>query len=484
MQQHIATAQSSGRQEAPALTVGLDVDDRHIQVCVLDPEARVVREQRVRSTALALRQALGELAASRVVLEAGPRSPWLSRLLAELGHEVIVANVRQVALIARSHRKDDRIDAELLARLGRLGRLDPELLASIRHRGARARQDLAVVRSRDALVRSRTQLINHVRGAVKAWGAALPGSTAPAFHRKAAEHIPGELRTALLPLIEVIGELNARIAATDREIAALCEEYPETAALRQVTGVGAITALTYVLTIEHPGRFARSRDVAAYLGLVTRRRDSGSRRTQLGISKRGDPHLRRLLVQCAHYVLGPFGPDCDTVTLGRALHGIGGGKREEASARRRSETPRRAAARPLEQRRSLRAAAPGGPGGEGGGVAANSEDERPPGNHHQRLHRDAGHRATAICRLSLEGRRPTSSAPWKQAPIMHRVHPTPRRVRIETGHRLPDGIACGREAATTLAPCRSGRVRGWRGTSRRQWRLSRRFPAGAHFHVP
>ena len=129
---------------------------------MLDPEARVVREQRVRTTALALRQALGDLPASRVVLEAGPRSPWLSRLLAELGHEVIVANVRQVALIARSHRKDDRIDAELLARLGRL---DPELLAPVRHRGARAQQDLAVVRSRDALVRSRTQLINHVRGA-------------------------------------------------------------------------------------------------------------------------------------------------------------------------------------------------------------------------------------------------------------------------------------------------------------------------------
>ena len=322
MQQHIATAQSSGRQEAPALTVGLDVDDRHIQVCVLDPEARVVREQRVRTTALALRQALGDLAASRVVLEAGPRSPWLSRLLAELGHEVIVANVRQVALIARSHRKDDRIDAELLARLGRL---DPELLAPIRHRGARAQQDLAVVRSRDALVRSRTQLINHVRGAVKAWGAALPRSTAPAFHRKAAEHIPGELRTALLPLIEVIGELNARIAATDREIAALCEEYPETAALRQVTGVGAITALTYVLTIEHPGRFARSRDVAAYLGLVPRRRDSGGRRTQLGISKRGDPHLRRLLVQCAHYVLGPFGPDCELRRWGERYMAAGAG---------------------------------------------------------------------------------------------------------------------------------------------------------------
>ena len=155
-----------------------------------------------------------------MVLEAGPRSPWLSRLLAELGHEVIVANVRQVALIARSQRKDDRIDAELLARLGRL---DPELLAPIRHRGARAQQDLAVVRSRDALVRLRTQLINHVRGAVKAC-AALPGSTAPAFHRKAAEHIPGELRGAA-PLIEVIGEISPHRCHRP-EIAALARSTP------------------------------------------------------------------------------------------------------------------------------------------------------------------------------------------------------------------------------------------------------------------
>ena len=278
---------------------------------MLDPEARVVREQRVRTTAVALRQALGDLPASRVVLEAGPRSPWLSRLLAELGHEVIVANVRQVALIARSHRKDDRIDAELLA--------------PIRHRGARAQQDLAVVRSRDALVRARTQLINHVRGAVKAWGAALPGSTAPAFHRTAAEHIPAELRTALLPLLEVIGELSARIAAAGREVEALCAAYPETAALRQVAGVGPITALTFVLTIEDPARFPRSREVAPYLGLVPRRRDSGGRHTQLGITKRGDSHLRRLLVQAAQYVLGPFGPDCDLRRWGERYMASGAG---------------------------------------------------------------------------------------------------------------------------------------------------------------
>ena len=257
-------------------------------------------------------RAVLRLAAVRALLATRPRfprSPWLSRLLAQLGHEVIVANARQVALTARSHRKDDRVDAEQLARLGRL---DPRLLAPVHHRGEQAHQDLAVVRSRDVLVRARTQLINHVRGAVKAWGGTLPRASASAFHRKAAEHIPAEPRVALLPLLEVIGELSARIAAAAGQVEALCaERYPETEALRQVTGVGPLTALTHVLTLEHPGRFARSRGVAAYLGLVPRRRDPGGRRTRLGISKRGDPHLRRLLVGCAHYILGPFGPDCD-----------------------------------------------------------------------------------------------------------------------------------------------------------------------------
>ena len=276
MQQDIATTRSIEGRAGPVLMVGLDVGDRYTYIYALGTDGEVVRERRVRTTELALSGALEDL------------SPWLSRVVADLGHEVVVANPRQVALIARSHRKTDRLDAAWLARLGRL---DPVLLAPIRHRSEQSQHDLAVVRARDALVRSRTLLINHVRGAVKACGAALPSCTAAAFHRKTADHIPDGLRPALLPLVEAIGELTTRIARTDREIEALCEAHPETAALRQVTGVGPITALTFVLTIEDPGRFPKNRDVAAYLGLVPRQRDSGEREPQLGISKRGDPGL-------------------------------------------------------------------------------------------------------------------------------------------------------------------------------------------------
>ena len=320
MQQGIATTRSIDGGDGAAITVGLDVGDRYTHVHALGAGGEVVCERRVRTAAAALGAALTGLPPARVVLEAGPRSPWLSRLVAELGHGVVVANPRQVALIAGNQRKTDRLDAAWLARLGRF---DPQLLAPIRHRSEQSQHDLAVVRARDALVRSRTLLINHVRGAVKACGAALPSCTSEAFHRKAAEHLPAALMAALLPLVETTGELTARIAAAGREIEALCEAHPETAALRQVTGVGPITALTFVLTIEDPSRFPKSREVGAYLGLVPRQRDSGERAPQLGISKSGDAGLRRLLVQAAHYIPGPFGPDTDLRRWGERYAGTG-----------------------------------------------------------------------------------------------------------------------------------------------------------------
>jgi len=292
-----------------ALTVGLDVSDQYSALCMLDEEGSVIEEGRVRTTVSALTQRFAGRAPCRVVLEVGTHSPWVSRLLAELGHEVIVANPRAVRLIAESDRKQDRTDAEQLARLGRL---DPRLLAPIRHRGEQAQQDLAFLRSRHSLVRARTALINHVRGVVKAHGARLPACSAPAFHRKVAAHLPAGLRPALLPHLELIAHLTHQIVAADRQVEALsAERYPETRLLRQVAGVGPLTALTYVLTIEDPRRFRKSREVGPYLGLTPRQRQSGVRCPQLPISKAGDRYLRQLLVGCAHYILGPFGPESE-----------------------------------------------------------------------------------------------------------------------------------------------------------------------------
>jgi transposase len=314
---------SDTRQEISArITVGIDLGDRYSEFCVLDQNGTVVDDGRLRTTQDAFRRYFGGSAPMIVVIEVGTHSPWASRLLEECGHEVLVANARKVRLIYASDNKTDKVDAESLARLGRL---DPKLLAPIRHRGAEAQADLATIRSRDCLVRSRTQLINHVRGVVKAAGGRLPSSSAVSFPSKVVEHIPVELSDTLKPVLGMIDTLSDQIRRADRRIEHLANErYPETKRLRQIAGVGPITALCFVLTLEDPTRFPNSRSVGAYLGMCPRRRDSGAHSPQLRITKGGDTMLRRLLVNSAHYILGPFGPECDLRTWGLKLAARGG----------------------------------------------------------------------------------------------------------------------------------------------------------------
>lgn len=307
---------------ATASFVGLDLADKQSTFIGINGRGEVVEEGKVATTAAGLKRAFGGRRRCRIALEVGTHSSWVSLLLLEMGHEAIVANPRQVALIHRNKRKSDQVDATTLARLARS---DPELLHPITHRGKQAQLDLAMLRARDALVASRTQLINHVRGVVKSHGRRLPKSAAEAFHYKAAAFLPQELTAALGPLIAQIAALTASIRGYDREIDRIIgERYPEALVLQQIKGVGPITSLTYVLTIEHPGRFARSRDVGPYLGLAPGRRQTGASDPELHITKTGDTSLRRLLVQSAQYILGPFGEDCDLRRWGLGLAGTPG----------------------------------------------------------------------------------------------------------------------------------------------------------------
>jgi transposase len=314
------------------VTVGLDLGDRHIQVCVLDETGEVIEEGRVATKPAALRRRFSGADPLRMVLEAGTHSPWVSRLLAELGHEVIVANPRKLRLIYQNDSKSDRVDAEYLARVGRL---DPALLSPLTHRGADTQADLALLRSRNALVRARTRLISHARGTTKSLGARLPACSSATFVRKVEPCVPAELAPALAPVLAVIAMLSDEICALDEKIEEMAKErYPETALLTQVAGVGTLTATVYVLTLEDPQRFPRSRSVGSYLGLRPRQRDSGSLQPQLRITKAGDEHLRWLLVGAAHYILGPFGPDTDLRRWGLGLAAQGGraGKKRAAVA--------------------------------------------------------------------------------------------------------------------------------------------------------
>jgi transposase len=303
---------------------GVDLSDAVATYVGLDSAGNVVEEGKVTMTKAALEKMFWGKPESLIAIEAGTHSPWLSRLLAELGNRVLVANPRQIPLIYRNRRKSDRLDAITLARLARF---DPELLHPLTHRGKQAQEHLAILRSRDALVRMRTQLINHVRGVVKAWGERLPKCSAEAFHHRIAPDLPEGLKPALLPVIDQIAQLTASIDGYDRKIEELGQkDYPEAQVVRQPNGVGPITSLAFVLTLEDAKRFASSRDVPAYLGLTPARRQSGSKDPELHITKAGDVFLRRLLVQAAHYILGPFGTDCDLRRWGLRLAGDQSGK--------------------------------------------------------------------------------------------------------------------------------------------------------------
>jgi len=309
-------------EQSTRITIGMDLGDRYSQLCALDGEGEAVEEVRVRTEERALRAAFGARSAAHVVMEAGTHSPWVSRLLEALGHEVWVANPRRVRLISHSDRKSDRHDAETLARLGRM---DPALLRPIRHRSAETLADREWLRARAALVASRTQLVNHVRSAVKVAGGRLPSSSTAAFVRKVTEAIPERLRAPLSPVLNQIDALTAALHHYEEQLEALAEaKYPETACLRQVAGVGVVTSLAFVLTLEDPHRFAKSRAVGSYLGLRPRQRQSGDMDLQMRITKAGDRELRRLLVQSAHYILGPFGPDTDLKRFGKRLAERGG----------------------------------------------------------------------------------------------------------------------------------------------------------------
>ena len=289
---------------------------------MLNPDGALLTEGRVRSTPEALASHFKGLAPSLVAIEVGGHSRWVSQLLMEWGHQVVVANPRNLPMITSNIRKSDKVDAHLLARLARV---DPQLLSPVTHQAKQHYPAVAQLRARDLLVRARTRLINAVRGMSKTVGSRIPACSTPSFHEHARSCIPEELRPSLAPLLDTIAHLGQQINGYDREIARLGrQQYPETAQLRQIGGVGPVTALEFVLTIGNPKRFAVSRDVGPYLGLTPRRDQSGNTDHQLRISKAGNKHLRSLLIQCSQYVLGRFGPDSDLKRWGAKLASRGG----------------------------------------------------------------------------------------------------------------------------------------------------------------
>lgn len=306
----------------PKITVGLDLGDRKSVTCEVNAGGQVSRRAEIVTSSDGMRDYFLGRARCRVVMEAGTHSPWVSRELSELGHEVIVGNPAEMYGSRRRRKRNDRMDADFLARQGRA---DVKLLHPITHRSKEAQVHLELVRGRDQLVRARTKLVNHVRGAVKSLGGRLGRCSSEAFPDRARTQIPSELQAGLEPLLEVIGELTKRIRHCDKQLETIIEQqYPPAQHLQQIKGVGPLTALAFVLLVEDAKRFKRSRDVGAYFGLVPRLDESSDSKPQLRITKAGDELGRRLLVSAAQYILGPFGPECDLRRHGEAIAQRGG----------------------------------------------------------------------------------------------------------------------------------------------------------------
>jgi len=312
------------------LTVGVDLGDRWSHYCILGLQGETLSEGQLQTREAEVAEFFQALPAARVVTEVGTHSAWMREIIAGEGHEVVVANPRLMEGSKRRKRKNDRIDAKKLARLGRV---DPQSLYPIRHRSREVRQDLVVLRAREALVAARTELINATRGLVKSMGTRLPQCSSPSFGHKVKDAIPEKVREALLPLVQFADALSDSIQSYDQKIEELGNgKYGHTKLLRQVKGVGPLTALAYGLTLENPEHFAKSREVGPYLGLVPKQEDSGESQPQLGISKTGDTMLRKLLVGSAQYILGPFGPDSDLRSYGQRLCERGGKNAKKRAA--------------------------------------------------------------------------------------------------------------------------------------------------------
>jgi transposase len=306
----------------PDQTIGIDLGDEASEYCVLDKSGEVIEEGTVVTDVAAFQRLFGKFPLSRVAMEVGTHSPWAQRCVSRLGHEVIVANARKVKWITESSEKDDRMDAQMLARLARI---DVRLLSPIEHRGEQEYIDLMMIRGRAALVRARTSVVNAARGMVKSAGERLPRCAAEKMNPVVGGSLSAGVQERVNPLLAAAAALSVQIAGYDLQIDMLCKErYPQTSLLMQVGGVGALIALTFVLTLGNPQRFGKSRQVGPYLGMRPGRRDSGKSQPQLRISKEGDGYLRSLLVQAAHCILRSTGEDCDLKRFGLKLSKRGG----------------------------------------------------------------------------------------------------------------------------------------------------------------
>lgn len=277
---------------------GIDLHQKSSQVTVVDDEGVLLERASIPTTRVALERWFGPRPPMRILVEASGCSPWVVRVLRELGHDVGVVDPRRIRLVAESTLKTDRIDADTLAELARL---KLRLRTLVWQRGEATQRQRGHLRVRRALVEARAGFIVTVRGLVRSFGGRIASCRSDRFAARCeATELPSGMGEVVAPLVAAIRELDARIAAMDELINAVGSGHDAVASLQAIPGVGPVVALAYVLSLEDPTRFRRSREVPGYLGLRPRLRASSDSVRQGRITKQGDPDLRRLLVQAAH----------------------------------------------------------------------------------------------------------------------------------------------------------------------------------------
>ena len=321
----LPSAMNTKNESSSGVTVGIDLGDKKHAICVLTSDGEIIDERTITNHRESLRRLSKKYPGALMVMEVGSRSPWLSRFLESLNHRVLVANPRKLRAIYQNTRKSDERDARMLAKIARM---DESLLFPIQHGSAEAQRDLLQIKLRDNIVRQRVDVISAVRFTLKSMGIGLRSPNTNYFSKYARKALAGdhaEVAELIEPSLLVIDAMTAQIKNLDKELELLADQkYPITRTLREITGVGVITSLAFVLTIEDPERFEKARDVGAYLGLVPKRDQSGNLDKELRISKAGDKQLRRLLVGAAQYIIGPFGPESDLRAKGHRLIERGG----------------------------------------------------------------------------------------------------------------------------------------------------------------
>jgi len=313
--------------------IGVDLGDTKHAICVTDKQGNILKEYKIPNTRAQIDKLAEDYPQSLIAIEVGTHSPWISRLLKSSGQTVIVANARKLRAIYQNDRKCDKLDAQMLSKLARV---DPELLHPIEHSREDTQLDFLLIKMRGTLVDQRVNLINSIRGALKALGIRLPSATSTGIAKKARlflEKNYPDILPSISPMLDILDQLKIRINDYDKSIDRLiAKKYPSAQRIQKIGGVGPITALSFVLTIERAERFEDPRDVGAYIGLVPRRDQSGDTDKQLPISKSGNRYLRKLLVQCAQYNLGHFGQDSDLRRYGENLYLSKGSKSAKRKA--------------------------------------------------------------------------------------------------------------------------------------------------------